>query len=69
MEDDYAEHDSPGGDTAGMDERDDYAEPGDPRCGSPLVVLAIVGATLVLVAPVFLPLLGWFLKTGLGPKD
>jgi hypothetical protein len=50
-------------------EQTDYAESDDARHGSPLVVLAIVGTTLVLVALVFLPILGWFLKTGLGPKD
>jgi hypothetical protein len=50
-------------------EHEDYAESNDPRQGSPLVVVAIVGAAVVLAAVVFLPLLGWLLMTGLGPKD
>jgi hypothetical protein len=50
-------------------DRDDYADSDDSRTASPLVVLAIVGALALVTGFVLLFVLGWFLKTHLGPPD
>ena len=48
----------PAGHTAGMDqEHEDYADSGEPRRGSPLVVLTLIGVTAILAALAFLPIL------------
>ena len=46
-------------------EHEDYADPVEPRRGSPLVVLALIGVTALLAVLVFLPFLpGWLMRIG-----